>query len=91
MFNPFDVPGLRYVGQVSHPQVNNGEPVPQFEPVAPEGKLSINTLEGWNKYATEGNRRAFYQVFGRKPVCDAELRAWEKSDFSKDFRWEGIA
>ena len=87
--NLCNVPGLRCAGHISHPNVNGGQPVPLYKPVDRPG--GINTLEGWNKFAAESNNRAFFQVFGRKPVCDAELRAWEKSDFSNDFRWEGTA
>lgn len=53
MFNPFDTPGLRYVGEYSHPQVNHGQPLPVFEPVAPAGRPSINSLEGWLKFCKE--------------------------------------
>lgn len=84
----FNVPGLRHVGYTSHPRVNHGQPLPLFEPVAPEGRLSINTPEGWNTAADRHNRRSFAIMFGRKPVCAAELRAWEDTDFSKDFQWQ---
>ena len=87
--NPLNVPGLRYVGHVSHPRVNHGEPLPLFEPVAPEGCPDINTPEGCTAFANKYNSKAFRQVFGRDPVCTTELRAWENSHFSKDFRWDG--
>lgn len=70
------------------PHVSNGKPLPVFEPVIPEGRPDINTLEGWNTLANKANRRAFAADFGREPVCDAELRAWEHSHFSKDFEWD---
>lgn len=91
MSDLYNAPGLRYVGHVSHPQVNHGLVLPMFEPVPVEGRPDINTQEGWNKLATENNRREFVRLFGRYPICDAELRAWENSHFSKDFCWEGTA
>ena len=76
MFNPFEVPNLRYVGEYSHPQVNHGQPLPMFEPVAPEGRPSINTLDGWIKYADEGNRREFISANNREPINKEELHTW---------------
>ena len=87
--NPFNISGLRYVGYTSNPRVNNGQPVPLFEPVTLVGRPSINTMEGWNVTADKHNRRSFAKVFGREPVCTDELRAWEESHFSKDFQWGG--
>ncbi len=84
----YDAPGLRYVGHVSHPHVSGGKPLPVFEPVAPVDRPSINALEGWTALANKDNTMAFRDVFGREPVCDAELRAWGDSHFSKDFRWK---
>ena len=55
--NPFDVPGLRYVGDISNEEINNGEPLPLFESVAPKGRSSINTLEGWNQLVAEQERK----------------------------------
>lgn len=80
-----EIPGTTYIGQIAHPNVNGGQPVPHFAPVdRPNG---INTQGGWNALADRVNRRSFAIVFGREPVCEAELRAWEGSHFSKDFRW----
>lgn len=77
MFNPYNATsGLRYVRHISHPQVNDGQFLPLFEPVAPEGRPSINTLEGWNKCADDGNRRAFISTNGREPKSKEELYAW---------------
>ena len=76
MFNLFNAPGLRYVGEYSHPQVNHGQSLPVFEPVAPEGRPSINTIEGWNKFAEEGNRKSFISANGREPKNREELYAW---------------
>ena len=46
------------VGTIINPDVNNGQPVPLFTPREhTEGKPSINTLEGWNAYAQELERR----------------------------------
>lgn len=86
----FSAPGLCYVGDVSDPHVNHGQSLPMFEPVAPEGRPDINTLEGWNAMADKYNRKAFLDVFGREPSCTSELRAWESSYFASDFKWEGI-
>ena len=57
MLNPFDVPGLRYVGDISDERINNGKPLPLFETVAPKGRPSINTLEGWNQLVAEQKRK----------------------------------
>lgn len=86
-----NMPGMRYLGHVSHEQVNQGQPVPVFEPAAPAGRPSINTREGWNAVAERANTRAFTQAFGRSPVCPAELKAWERSGFSTSFRWDVTA
>lgn len=74
-----------------HPDVGGGKPLPVIEPVAPEDRPGINTVEGRTDLANRTNRWAFVRVFGREPVCDAELRAWEDSNFDEDFQWEGIA
>ena len=71
------IPGMIRIGQISHPRVNGGQPLPLFEPIAPENHPSINTMEGWNSLADKQNRRSFAVVFGREPNNDAELRAWE--------------
>lgn len=76
VFDPFNTPGLRYVGDISCERVNGGNPLPLFEPVATEGRCSINTLEGWNNLAAEGNRRSFISANGRKPENDVELKDW---------------
>lgn len=89
--NPYDTPGLRYVGHVSHPHVSNGKPLPVFEPVTPEGRPDINTLEGWTALTNKYNSIAFRDIFGRDTICIAELRAWEDSHFSKDFEWDPSA
>ena len=56
-FDPYNASCLRYVGHISCEEVNEGKPLPLFEPVAPEGRLSINTLEGWNRLVEEQERR----------------------------------
>lgn len=76
MFNPFDIPELRYVGDISCEDVNDGAPMPLFEPVEPEDRPNINTLEGCNRLAAEINRRSFVSANGRKPESEAELNAW---------------
>ncbi len=40
--------GLRCIGTAKDPHCNGGTELPLYEPAAPRGKLSINTLEGWN-------------------------------------------
>ena len=74
MFKPFEAPGLRYVEHISHPQVN--QPLPVFEPVEPEGRPSINTLEGWTAAADRVNRKSFIAANGREPKNREELYAW---------------
>lgn len=76
MFDPFNTTGLRYVRDISCERVNGGDPLPLFEPVATEGRRSINTLEGWNNLADEGNRRSFISANSREPENDAELKEW---------------
>lgn len=76
MFNPYEASGLCYVGEYSDQRVNNGQPLAVFEPVAPEGRPSINTLEGWKAAADRVNRKSFISANGREPENDAELSAW---------------
>ena len=79
MFNPFEAPCMRYIGDVSNENIEGcteGRLLPLFELVEPEDRPSINTLEGWNKLADERNRRSFISATGRKPQNDAELNAW---------------
>ena len=83
MLNPKEISSLRYVGEISHEKVNEGQPIPLFEPVAPAGKNSINTREVWNTLAERQDRRAFEQCFGREPVCNEELKAWEQKGFPR--------
>jgi hypothetical protein len=40
------------------------------------GKVSINTLEGWNQRAAIANRNAFIDKFGRKPENKEEVTSW---------------
>lgn len=42
------LPGLCCIGTVNDSHYNDGVELPLYEPAAPRGKLSINTLEGWN-------------------------------------------
>lgn len=46
--SPFDIPGLRISGLTL---LGDGSLLPEFEMVAPEGRASINTREGWNALA----------------------------------------
>lgn len=85
MINPFNRQGMRGVGEVSHPQINDGRPLPLFEPVSPKDRPSINTMEGWNAAAEKANSLAFLQAFGRYPTSPAELRSWVDSLLYKDF------
>lgn len=68
------IPGMTYMGQVSHPEINGGQPVPCFTPV--ESANSINTLEGWNALAGRQNRKSFISDHGREPESDDELKTW---------------
>lgn len=46
--SPFAIPGLRCCGLTL---LEDGSLLPEFEVVAPEGRPSINTREGWNALA----------------------------------------
>ena len=84
------LPGAEFLGMYTDPHVNYGAPTPIFtSKPRTDGRPSINTPEGWNALTDRVNRRAFVHEFGREPSCDAELYAWEESNFTKDFRWEG--
>lgn len=52
-----NIPGLHLVGTVSNPHVNHGEPLPLYEPVTPKGRMSINTVEGWNAFCEAQERK----------------------------------
>ena len=72
--NPFDLPGLTFIGYVKNEHVNHGAPVPLFQPAGPHpGQLSINTLEGWNASCDRHHRESFRRRIGRDPVDDNEL------------------
>lgn len=68
------LPGLSYIGTITNPHVNQGAPVPLYEPVNHPG--GINTLEGWNALADKQNRRSFLRKFGREPKNESELWEW---------------
>ena len=70
------IPGMIYIGQVSHPDINAGQPVPIF--TSDKRANSINTLEGWNALAARQNRKSFISAHGRAPDSDDELNAWVK-------------
>lgn len=74
--NLYNAPGLHCVGQISHPKVNAGQPVPVFEPVASKDRPDINTMEGWNALADSVNRKSFVHAFGREPIDRDELYEW---------------
>lgn len=76
MLDLFHTPGLRYVGDITDGRINEGQPLPVFEPVDPEDRPGINSPEGWNALADRQNRSAFIAEFGRAPVNDTELRTW---------------
>ena len=71
------IPRTVYIGQVTHPYVNGGQPVPHYAPV--KRPNSINTMGGWNALADRVNRRSFRHANGREPVDDAELRNWVRA------------
>ena len=85
MINPFNCQGMCCVSEVAHPQINDGRPLPLFDPASPKDRPSINTMEGWNAAAEKANNRAFLQAFGRYPTSPAELRSWVDSLLHKDF------
>lgn len=75
--NPFELPGLSFVGYIKTNNINHGAPIPLFDPAPPpDGRASINTLEGWTVAADKQNRKSFKTVHGREPVNQAELDAW---------------
>lgn len=45
----YTVPGLVFAGYTCNPLVNNGKPIHLYDIAEPhDGRLSINTVEGWN-------------------------------------------
>ena len=48
----------RFVGFIRDPAINDGNPIPWLEPLPPtDGRLSINTTEGWIALCEEQKRR----------------------------------
>lgn len=86
MFDPFKFPGLRYVEDISIEGINNGDPLPLFEFVAPKGRPGINTCEGWERACEENNTRAFVREFGREPDNYNEVRKWVSSITGREKR-----
>ena len=84
MFDPFKFPGLRYVEHISIEGINNGEPLPLFEPVPPKDRPGINTLEGWMRSCVESNTKAFVSTFGRQPANYEEVQHWVDSITRRD-------
>lgn len=75
--NLFELPGLSFVGYIRGDNINHGTPIPLFDPAPPpEGRVSINTLEGWNAAVDKQNRKAFKTAHNREPVNQTELDAW---------------
>ena len=58
--------GLVFVGTISNPHINGGAELPLYEIAVSEGKLSINTLQGWNALCDRADRRA---LENREDVC----------------------
>lgn len=71
--NPFDLPGLTFIGYVKSENINHGAPVPLFQPATPPGQLSINTIEGWNAACNRHHRESFMRHIGREPADSSEL------------------
>lgn len=65
--NKSNIHGLRLVGTVSNPYVNHGELLPLYEPITPEGRPSINTVEGWNALCEAQERKN--ELYRRK-LCE---------------------
>lgn len=79
--NPFEIPGCVFIGYTQAENVNDGQPVPLFEPAPPPaGRLSINTLEGWTQAANAHNLRSFRKMHGRDPVDNDEIMRWMYPD-----------
>lgn len=52
------LPGLVFAGYTADPRVNGGQPVPLYEfAERKDGRPSINTVEGWNEFAEDQERR----------------------------------
>lgn len=49
--------GLKYVGEVFSPLVNEGAAIPLFEMDTPKNKRDINTVDGWNAMVEEHERK----------------------------------
>lgn len=71
-----EIPGCIFAGYTEHPNINEGKPIPIFEPITPKDRPDINTLEGWTLTADKQNRCSFFVVFGREPVSRDELYNW---------------
>lgn len=84
MFDPFKFPGLRYVEDISIEGINNGEPLPLFECIAPKDRPGINTREGWMRACIERNTQAFRDEFGREPLNYEEVQSWVRTITGRD-------
>lgn len=72
-----EIQGMRFVGFT---KTQMGKVVPLYEPVKPaEGKLDINTFEGWNALTMKNIERRLIGKLGRMPT-EAEKKAQLDAD-----------
>lgn len=70
-----EIEGLKYIGMHSDSRVNGGMPVPLYEPKErTDGRPSINTLEGWNAFYEERERK--YPEIGERLTAAREQRGY---------------
>lgn len=81
-----NIPGLKFVGTFSHPNVMDGAELPLYKP-APrtDGRPSVNTVEGWNRLRHDLSERHLLERFGRQPTED-EIQADMEQDAAEAHR-----
>jgi hypothetical protein len=81
-----DIPGLKFIGHYSHPDVMDGAELPLYEP-APrtDGRPSINTVEGWNRLRHDLSEQRLLQLLGRQPT-EEEIQADMEQDAAEACR-----
>lgn len=77
----FEVPpGMVFTGKVVYDTLGNALPV--FEPAPPPpGKLSINTLEGWNALCRKSQIEYVRHKLGREPTEEEMRQALSAAGF----------
>lgn len=72
MKDNFEMPGLQFVGTICEKRVNDGAPIPLFEPKEPTDRPSINTLEGWCRLVAESKARHVEEDAAKASKADGE-------------------